>query len=496
MADEYLDVVVVGAGISGICAGYHLLNDCPDKTFAILEARDVIGGTWDLFRYPGIRSDSDMFTLGFPFRPWTDSKSIADGGDILRYVQDTAAEFGIDQKIRYRHKVTGASWSSEDACWTLSVRSGRKTSTIRCGFVIMCSGYYRYDRAYTPDFPGIDKFSGTVIHPQFWPEDLDYAGKSVVVIGSGATAMTLVPAMSRDAGHVTMLQRSPTYVVSMPDQDPVAGLLGKYLDKDTTFRLARWKNVLSHMFFYELSRRQPDLVKRLIRAGLRQQLGPDFDIDRHFTPSYNPWDQRVCLVPNADLFRAIRRGDISVVTDHIERFTKTGIRLRSGELLKADIVITATGLELLPAGGVTLNVDGTARKIADSMSYRGVMLSELPNCANVLGYTNASWTLKADLSCGYICELLNHMDRKGYDVVTPVNDDPEITDVPLLNLDAGYIRRHQDQFPRQGSRKPWKLYQNYLMDLVSLKRNRFDDGALRFSRRPGQRSRQHLRVVG
>ena len=481
MTPEHLDVLIVGAGLSGIGAGCHLQDRLPGTTYAILEARDAIGGTWDLFRYPGIRSDSDMHTLGYAFRPWTEQKSIADGPSILRYITDTARDNGVDEHIRFGHRVVSAAWSTDDARWTVEAErtdTGERV-TFTCGFLYLCSGYYRYDEGYTPEFPGREAFRGEIVHPQHWPEDLDYAGKRVVVIGSGATAMTLVPAMAQDAAHVTMLQRSPTYVVSLPGEDPIAKVLRRILPTKAAYGATRWKNVTLQTFQYQLSRRAPGLMKRLLRLGVKMRLPEGYDL-RHFTPAYNPWDQRLCLVPDGDLFRAIRRGTASVATDHIDTFTETGIRLRSGEQLDADIIITATGLNLLAFGGIDLSVDGEDVEIAKRMTYKGMMLEGVPNMAFAIGYTNASWTLKCDLTSTYLCRLLAHMRDHGQAWCRPENHDPEVTEQPLLDFQAGYVLRSVDQFPSQGSKQPWTMHMSYAQDVLALKRGAVDDGVMVF----------------
>jgi monooxygenase len=480
---EHVDVLIVGAGLSGIGAAHHLQARCPDKSYTILEAREDIGGTWDLFRYPGIRSDSDMHTLGYRFRPWTEAKSIADGPSILRYVRETAGESGIDRHIRLRHRVVGAEWSSADARWTVEAeRTGTgETVALTCGFLFVNSGYYRYDQGYTPEFPGLDRFAGQVVHPQHWPENLGYAGKRVVVIGSGATAMTLVPAMAREAARVTMLQRSPTYVISMPGEDGLANLLRRHLPDRIVYPLVRWKNVLLQGAFYRLSRRRPELVKRLLRRGAVKALPPGYDVDLHFNPRYDPWDQRVCLVPDADLFQALADGSAEIVTDRIETFTEDRIKLESGAELEADVVITATGLNLLFLGGMRVSIDGEEPDLARALTYKGMMLSDFPNFAYTLGYTNASWTLKADLTSEYICRLLNHMDAGGHRVCTPRVTDPSVTEEPLLDFSSGYVLRSIDELPKQGSKEPWKLRQNYPLDLRMLRHGRIDDGTMQFS---------------
>jgi cation diffusion facilitator CzcD-associated flavoprotein CzcO len=481
---EYLDVLIVGAGLSGIGAAWHLQDKCPAKSYAILEARETSGGTWDLFRYPGIRSDSDMYTLGYSFRPWKDAKAIADGPSILSYIREVARDHGIDTRIRYGHRVVAARWSTQQARWTVEIEQGpeKRKVTITCGFLWMCSGYYDYAAGYTPEFPGIERFKGRIVHPQKWTEDIDYKGKKVVVIGSGATAVTLVPAMAPEAAHVTMLQRSPTYVVARPAEDSIANRLRRRLPIGLAYGLTRWKNVLLGMYFYQLCKRRPDRAKALILKGVRYFLGPDYDIEKHSTPRYNPWDQRLCLVPDADLFRAIRARQVSVVTDHIESFTETGIRLKSGSVLEADLVVTATGLALQLLGGMTVEVDGKAINPADTLAYKGMMYSDVPNFAVVSGYTNASWTLKADLVCEYVCRLLNHMQKNALRQCTPRLDDPDMERLPWVDFSSGYIQRAVDKFPKQGARRPWRLHQNYAMDLMSLRYGSLRDKAMVFSR--------------
>ncbi len=482
MASEHFDVVIVGAGLSGIGAGYHLQTLSPDRSFTILEARDTIGGTWDLFRYPGIRSDSDMYTLGYGFRPWKEAKAIADGPSILRYVRETARDYGIDRHIRFGHKVTGADWSSAEAAWTVeAVGDDGEPVRFTCGFLFLCGGYYSYEAGYTPDFPGADQFAGPIIHPQNWPQDLDYAGKRVVIIGSGATAVTLAPEMARQAAHVTMLQRSPTYVVSRPAEDRLANRLRGMLPARLAYQLIRWRNVLTGMYFFRLARRRPERVKARMIDMVRKELGPDYDVGAHFTPRYNPWDQRICLVPDSDLFLAIREGRASVVTDQIETFTETGVRLASGRTLEADIIVTATGLNLQVMNGLTLTVDGRVVEPGRTLSYKGMMYEGVPNLASAFGYTNASWTLKCDLTCEYVCRLLNHMRRTGARQVTPRNSDPDMQTAPWLDFSSGYVTRAMEKFPKQGARAPWKLHQNYALDLLTLRYSRMEDGVLEFS---------------
>jgi len=478
---EHVDVLIVGAGLSGIAAGCHLQDKCPGKRFAILEARYSIGGTWDLFRYPGIRSDSDMYTLGYRFRPWPDAKSIADGPAILSYVRDTAREHGVDDHIRFGHRVMGADWSSVDARWTVEVEREGETVRLTCDFLFMCTGYFRYDEGYTPRFEGTERFAGRIVHPQRWTDDVDYDGKRVVVIGSGATAVTLVPAMARRAAHVTMLQRSPSYIVSLPAEDPLARALLRILPERLVYPIVRWKNVLLTMFSFELSRRRPRVMKAMLRRGLQRQLPRGYDIDTHFRPRYDPWDQRLCLVPDGDLFEAIGAGRASVATDRVETFTERGIRLASGAELEADVVVTATGLNLVPLGGARIAVDGREVKLPEKLSYMGMMLDGVPNLAFAVGYTNASWTLKCELTCEYVCRLLNHMDERGHAACTPRNRDPSIAAEPFIDFSSGYVLRAIDQFPKQGSRAPWRLYQNYARDILMLRFGALDDGAMEFS---------------
>jgi cation diffusion facilitator CzcD-associated flavoprotein CzcO len=480
---EHLDVLVVGAGLSGVGAGCHLETRCPGKSYAILEARDSIGGTWDLFRYPGVRADSDMYTLGYAFRPWREAKAIADGSSILSYVKETARDYGVDRKIRTGHRVVRAEWSTADARWTVEVERGGTGETVRltCGFLFMCTGYYRYDAGYTPDFPGTERFKGQIVHPQFWTDDVEHAGKRVVVVGSGATAVTLVPTMARTAQHVTMLQRSPSYVVSLPAEDSLANLARRFLPPKAAYSVVRWKNVLVTMLVFQLSRRRPSAMKAWIRKGVESRLPAGYDVDTHFGPRYNPWDQRMCLVPDGDLFDSISDGSASVVTDTIETFTETGLRLGSGAELEADLVVTATGLDLLALGGMEIAVDGRDVEIPRTMGYKGMMLSGVPNLAISIGYTNASWTLKCDLTCEYVCRLLTYMDEHRYRRATPENHDPSVAEVPFIDFTSGYVVRAIDRFPRQGSKAPWRLYQNYARDIVSLRHGKLEDGALIFA---------------
>ncbi|MBU0900755.1 MAG: NAD(P)/FAD-dependent oxidoreductase [Gammaproteobacteria bacterium] len=482
MSVEHLDVLIIGAGLSGVGAAYHLMTHCPGKRFAILEGRSALGGTWDLFRYPGIRSDSDMFTLGYNFKPWTSPQAIADGPSIRRYIEETAWENGIQEKIRFQHRVLKADWCSERAIWTLQVQRGEDAEPLKfsCQHLLMCTGYYRYEAGYTPEFKGREQFQGVFIHPQLWPEDFDYSGKNVVVIGSGATAVTLVPAMTDKAKHVTMLQRSPSYVVSLPQGDPLAAFLRRFLPQTWVYRLARTRNVAMQMAFYSLAKVWPSLVRKLLLGLAKRQLGTDVDM-RHFSPRYKPWDERVCVVPNGDLFTALREGKASVVTERIDGLTAKGIRLKTGEELPADVIISATGLELQLFGGMQVAVDGVPFEAAESMGYRGIMLRDLPNVAVVLGYTNASWTLKADLSSEYYCRLINHMDATGMRQCTPRDPARQVKEAPFLDLASGYIQRAAGKIPSQGDRAPWKLYQNYLLDLALLRYGKVEDDYLAFS---------------
>jgi monooxygenase len=481
---EHVDVLIVGAGLSGIGAACHLRTHCPGKTYAILEARSRLGGTWDLFRYPGVRSDSDMATLGYSFRPWKKAQSIAKGSAILSYLRETARDYAVDREIRYGHRVERAAWSSADAAWTVEVAADDSGhgQLFRCNFLYMCSGYYDYAAGYTPEFPGIDRFEGRVVHPQQWTPDIDYAGKRVVVIGSGATAVTLVPELAKTAAHVTMLQRSPTYVIAMPDVDVLANKLRRFLPPRAAAAVARWKSVLMSMFFFYVCKRWPDRMKAWLVHGVRMALGPDYDVGTHFTPRYKPWDQRVCLVANGDLFRSIRERRASVVTDHIDTFTSNGIRLRSGSELEADLIVTATGLNMRVLGGVQLVVDGASVDLAQALTYKGMMYGGVPNLAFAGGYTNASWTLKCDLTAEYACRLIGYMDALGMRKCMPRNRDASSAPQPTLNLSSGYVLRAQHMLPKQGPNVPWRLHQNYLRDLIALRYGRVDDGVMEFSR--------------
>jgi monooxygenase len=480
---EHLDVLIVGAGLSGIGAACHLQAECPEKTFAILEARSASGGTWDLFRYPGIRSDSDMFTLGYRFKPWEEAKAIADGPSILRYIRDTARERGVEGRVRYQQRLVGAAWSSEEARWTVEVQHADTGTTehLTCDLLFANTGYYRYDEGYTPHFEGLERYRGRIVHPQHWPEDLDYAGKRVVVIGSGATAVTLVPAMAERAAHITMLQRSPSYVLSLPASDPIADLLRRVLPSRLAYSIVRWKNVLLATLVFQVSRRWPRFTKGLLRRGVEKRLPPGYDVDTHFKPRYEPWDQRLCLVPDGDLFDAISAGRASIVTDRIETFTEHGLRLESGRELEADVIITATGLNLQLLGDMKITVDGQEVDLSKTVGYKGMMLSGVPNLAFTVGYTNASWTLKADLVAGYVCRLLKHMDEHGYRQFTPLGPDPSVATAPLMDLTSGYVLRSVESLPRQGTRTPWRLHQNYPRDVLMLNYGALEDEAIEFS---------------
>jgi cation diffusion facilitator CzcD-associated flavoprotein CzcO len=481
---EHVDVLIVGAGLSGIGAACRLRQQRPGKTFAIFEARDAVGGTWDLFRFPGVRSDSDMFTLAYPFRPWRGAQAIVDGESIRRYIRETASEYGVDGAIRFHHRVLRAEWSSEQARWHVEAEQSDtgETVAVTCDFLFACTGYYRYEEGYAPEFPGVERFEGDVVHPQFWREDVRYAGKRVVVIGSGATAVTLVPAMAEQASHVTMLQRSPSYIVSIPALDPVAGVLDRVLPTRLVYRIVRWKNVWLTLAIYGLSRRRPATMKRLIRKLIERQLPAGFDIDKHFTPTYDPWDQRMCLVPDNDLFAAIKAGRASVVTDRIEAFTSRGITLASGDELEADVIVTATGLSMIPLGNIALNVDGREVALPETLVYRGMLLSGVPNLAFAFGYINQSWTLGADLTSEHVCRLLRYMDEHGYDTCTPRHDDEPVPTIPFAELTSGYILRSIETFPRQRAGDPWQRVQHYPRDRRSVLRAPIDDPALEFSR--------------
>ena len=478
------DVVIVGAGISGIGAACHLQSECPGKTFTILESRGQSGGTWDLFQYPGIRSDSDMHTLGFNFKPWTAAKSIADGPSIKDYLTETINEHELGDHIQHEHKVLSANWSSSDTAWTVTAEYQGETQQFRCNFLMMCSGYYNYDTPYTPDFKGREAFQGTVVHPQHWPKDLDYSNKKVLVIGSGATAMTLVPAMADDAASVTMVQRSPTYVVARPDQDKIANALRKLLPDSVAYALTRFKNTQLQHFMYQRMRKEPQKMKKALVDLVSDALGPDYDVDKHFTPKYNPWDQRLCLIPNGDLFKSIRKGKTQVITDQIETFTERGLKLASGEELEADIIVTATGLNMQVMGGSSFSVDGRPVNFADTVSYKGMMYAEIPNLIQTFGYINASWTLRADLTAEYACRVINHMDQLGVRQCTPRlrKEDVDMTLRPWIeDFSAGYMQRTMDLMPKQGEKDPWRNTQNYALDKKIIRKAPLEDGALLFA---------------
>jgi cation diffusion facilitator CzcD-associated flavoprotein CzcO len=482
MDKMHFDVLIIGAGISGISAARHLQMDCPHKTFAILEGRQNIGGTWDLFKYPGIRSDSDMYTLGFRFRPWTGTKAIADGPSIMQYLNEAVDEYGIRQKIHFGRRVKKASWSTADALWALEVEVEGQPHPVAytCNFVSVCAGYYNYEAGYLPHFEGIEKFKGQVVHPQKWTSDIDYTDKRVVVIGSGATAVTLVPELAKKAAHVTMLQRSPTYIFSRPDEDKLANWMNRNLPLAIAYPVTRWKNILMATLFYRLSKRYPQGVKKLLIKGIKKELGDDYPVEKHFSPSYNPWDQRVCLVPNGDMFAAIKKGTASVVTDRIDTFTETGIQLQSGEKLDAELIVTATGLNVQLLGGIDLYVDGTKPDIGKTVSYKSIMFSNIPNLTMAFGYTNASWTLKVDLTNQYMCRLLNYMDKKGYRQCTPRQNDPNLQLHPFTDFSAGYIQRQINNLPMQGNKKPWLLKQNYIFDLMNIRHGEIENEVLEY----------------
>ncbi|MGA7329497.1 MAG: NAD(P)/FAD-dependent oxidoreductase [Rhodomicrobium sp.] len=478
---EHFDVLIIGAGLSGIAAAYYLQSRCHDRTFAILEARQALGGTWDLFRYPGIRSDSDLYTFGFSFAPWRNEKAIADGPSILKYLQDTAQKFGIVDKIRFNQKVTRAAWDSGRMRWTLSVTEGAgEALQYTCNFLYLCTGYYDFENGYSPSWPGMEKFGGRIIHPQHWPEDLDYTGRHIAVVGSGATAVTLVPALAEQAAHVTMVQRSPTYIVALPAKDRIANWLRRSLPESAAHGLARWKNILLTMFFYNMARLRPKATKQQILQLAKSQLAPEFDAERHLSPRYNPWDQRLCLIPDGDLFKSIREGRVSIVTGEVASFYDRGVRMASGEEMEADIIITATGLNLKLSGGITVTLDGESFDQSKSYIYKGMMLSGVPNLAYALGYTNASWTLKCELTSRYVCRLLNRMKERGLEVATPRLRE-SLREEPAIRLTSGYVQRSIAHLPKQGSKMPWKLYQNYALDLLTLKFGPIEDGTIEFS---------------
>jgi cation diffusion facilitator CzcD-associated flavoprotein CzcO len=483
MTQNHFNVIVVGAGISGIGAGYYLQKKCPNKSFVILEGRDNIGGTWDLFRYPGIRSDSDMNTMGFRFKPWMGVKSIADGPSILSYLHETVKENDLNKKIHFNQWVNEASWSSRDSQWTVQVEN-KKTQELQdftCDFLFLCGGYYNYEEGYTPHFAGRENFLGQIIHPQKWPKNLDYKNKKVVVIGSGATAVTIIPTMAEKAAHVTMLQRSPTYFLSAPDEDPVGNFLRKFISSKLTYKLVRWKNIRFQWWFFQKCRKFPKKVKEFLIKQVREELGPNYDIETHFTPKYNPWEQRMCLVPNGDFFNAINAGKASVITDHIDRFTKKGIKLKSGGEVEADLIVTATGLNLEVCNGIKLEVDNNEVDISKTMTYKGMMFSDVPNLVATFGYTNASWTLRADLTSEYVCRLLNFMDKKGYANCCPRTAEHVEPDGDWLDFTSGYVKRSMHKFPKQGSRDPWRNTQNFPKDVLAIRWGNIDNKELKFT---------------
>ena len=483
MTQNHFNVIVVGAGISGIGAGYYLQKKCPNKSFVILEGRDNIGGTWDLFRYPGIRSDSDMNTMGFRFKPWMGVKSIADGPSILSYLHETVKENDLNKKIHFNQWVNEASWSSRDSQWTVQVEN-KKTQELQdftCDFLFLCGGYYNYEEGYTPHFAGRENFLGQIIHPQKWPKNLDYKNKKVVVIGSGATAVTIIPTMAEEAAHVTMLQRSPTYFLSAPDEDPVGNFLRKFISSKLTYKLVRWKNIRFQWWFFQKCRKFPKKVKEFLIKQVREALGPNYDIETHFTPKYNPWEQRMCLVPNGDFFNAINAGKASVITDHIDRFTKKGIKLKSGGEVEADLIVTATGLNLEVCNGIKLEVDNNEVDISKTMTYKGMMFSDVPNLVATFGYTNASWTLRADLTSEYVCRLLNFMDKKGYANCCPRTAEHVEPDGDWLDFTSGYVKRSMHKFPKQGSRDPWRNTQNFPKDVLAIRWGNIDNKELKFT---------------
>ena len=479
---DFFDVVIIGAGLSGIGAACHLTKKMPNKTYVVLESRDNMGGTWDLFRYPGIRSDSDMHTLGYNFKPWRHKKSIADGSSILSYIQETAEEYDVQKKIRYGSQVKSVSWDSVKAIWSIKLSGLRhQPKTINCSYIYSCTGYYRYDEGYTPEFSNLESFSGQIIHPQHWPDNFNYDGKSVVVIGSGATAITLVPAMAKSAKHVTMLQRSPTYVISSPSIDKLAARLERFLPDRMAYILTRWKNVVVQMILYRMSKRWPDYIRGKLIHWTKLQLGKHFDVNEHFSPSYKPWDQRLCLVPNGDLFKSLRKGSSSIVTDHIDQFYDKGIRLKSGKSLEADIIVTATGLELLALGGIKIEVDQRVIDISETTQYKGMMLSDVPNLFFATGYTNASWTLKCDLTSEYVCRLIKHLDKTNQNICVPRTNNSTLKQVMSIGLESGYVQRSIDKFPKEGIISPWKLHQNYFLDLIGLRFKSVKDDFMEFS---------------
>ena len=474
------DIIIVGAGISGIAAGYNLQKSCPDKSFAILEGREALGGTWDLFKYPGVRSDSDMHTLGFRFKPWIHKKAIADGPSILKYLNETVDDYNLREKITFNQKVIASNWVSDSSIWELTVDDNGQEISMSCNFLFLCGGYYSYDKPYMPDFPGMDEFNGRVIHPQFWDESLDYSNKKVVVIGSGATAVTLVPAIAESAKQTTMLQRSPSYVISAPAEDSWNNALNKIFPVKFTYFVIRWKNILRTIIGFYLSRKYPERIKERLINLVREELGQDFDVEKHFTPSYKPWDQRMCLVPDGDLFSAIKDNRANVVTDTIDTFTPTGILLNSGNEIEADIIISATGIELNALNDINVSVDGVKVEANRKLSYKGMMLSGVPNLAISFGYVNSSWTLRADLTCEYVCRLINTMDKEGCAACSPEEDLNALVEDDYIDFTSGYVQRALDRLPKQGKKSPWRNYQNYLLDIFYVRLFSIKDSTLRF----------------
>ena len=478
MSIEFRDVIIIGAGLSGIGAACHLSKNCPDKSYAVLEGREQMGGTWDLFKYPGIRSDSDMYTLGYNFKPWTDPQAIADGPSILKYIKETASEFNVTDKIRYQQKVTKIDWDSESARWTLTINQGDQHTQMQCSFLITCTGYYNYQAGYTPEFPGRNNYQGTFIHPQHWPETLDYSNKKIVVIGSGATAVTLVPELAKKATSVTMLQRSPTYLTSLPRVDHLSVWMRKVLPDTWVYRFARTRNIGFTIAFYNYCKKFPNNARKFIAKMAKKDLPDHFDM-KHFDPKYNPWDERVCVVPDSDMFQAISDGKADVMTDTIETFTETGLKLDSGKELEADIIISATGLDIQIMGGIEVSVDGQAYDFSEKMIYRGVLFQDLPNLGMIFGYTNASWTLKSDLVSEYMCRVINHLDKTNTNTAVP-KDNQSMKHIPFMDMSSGYIQRALHKAPKQGEKLPWRLYQNYLKDMFMLRYGKLDDDVLTF----------------
>ena len=474
------DVIVVGAGISGIAAGYNLKKTCADKSFSILEGRKNLGGTWDLFKYPGIRSDSDMHTLGFRFKPWIHDKSIADGPSILEYLNETVDENNLRENILLNHKVKSANWNTKKSLWELVVQESDNKVIMTCNFLFLCGGYFSYTKPHMPTFKNCEKFEGQIIHPQFWNEQVDYSNKKIIVIGSGATAITLVPSIAEKAEHVVMLQRSPSYVISRPSEDSINKFLRKFLPIKITYFLIRWKNILWQSYTFFLARKFPERIKKTILDLLRVELGDDYDIEKHFSPSYKPWDQRMCLVPDSDLFKAIKKNKASVVTDQISQFISDGILLESGEKVSADIIVTATGIELNSLNDIDVTLDNVKINAHERLTYKGMMLSGVPNFALSFGYVNASWTLRADLTCEYVCRLIKLMDKKGVDCCVPLDDKTAYGEDDLIDFTSGYVQRGLHLMPKQGNKAPWKNYQNYLKDIFAVRLFSIKDSNLNF----------------